>query len=49
MKQIIIDITGALGLIAFLYGVYLQYGHSITLMSGGGVVVLWALIKSKAK
>jgi len=49
MKEFAIDVIGMIGFSSIVYGAYLQFGESIAFMLGGICLVLWALLKSKAK
>ena len=47
MKQIILDLIGFSGFCGLVAGLYLQYGLPVALMSGGTLLLLFALLASR--
>ncbi|WP_257282121.1 hypothetical protein [Endozoicomonas sp. ISHI1] len=47
MKQISLDLIGVTGFSALMAGLYLQFGLSVALMSGGSLLLIFALAASR--
>ncbi|WGL96538.1 hypothetical protein [Arsenophonus nasoniae] len=49
MKTIILDVTALSGIAAVLAGCYLKYGLANTLITGGSLLVVYALLASRRR
>lgn len=47
MKQHLIDLLGLTGFSGLMAGLYLQFGLSVTLMAGGSMLLVFALLASR--